>query len=80
MTRYIRALEAKYQAKVEEALATIDLYLTKSVGVGEHPDILDILDKYVDMLDENQSKLDTLRTLFTNNEEEQQGDTKTSTK
>ena len=46
MTRYVRALEAKYQAKVEEALATIDLYLTKSVGVGEHPDILDILDKY----------------------------------
>ena len=79
MTRYVRALEAKYQAKVEEALATIDLYLTKSVGVGEHPDILDILDKYVDMLDENQSKLDTLRTLFTNNEEEQ-SDTKTSTK
>ena len=31
------------------------------------------------MLDENQSKLDTLRTLFTNNEEEQ-SDTKTSTK
>ena len=79
MTRYVRALDAKYQAKVEEALATIDLYLTKSVGVGEHPDILDILDKYVDMLDENQSKLDTLRTLFTNNEEEQ-SDTKTSTK
>jgi len=76
MTRYVRALEAKYQAKVEEALATIDLYLTKSVGVGEHPDILDILDKYVDMLDENQSKLDTLRTLFTNNEEQQQDDTK----
>ena len=30
MTRYVRALEAKYQAKVEEALATIDLYLTKT--------------------------------------------------
>ena len=72
MTRYVRALEAKYQAKVEEALATIDLYLTKSVGVGEHPDILDILDKYVDVLDENQSKLDTLRTLFSANEDQEQ--------
>ncbi len=80
MTRYVRALEAKYQAKVEEALATIDLYLTKSVGIGEHPDILEVLDTYVTMLDENQSKLDTLRTLFTNNEEEQQNNTKTSTK
>ena len=72
MTRYVRALEAKYQAKVEEALATIDLYLTKSVGVGEHPDILDVLDKYVDMLDENQSKLDTLRTLFSANADQEQ--------
>lgn len=72
MTRYVRALEAKYQAKVEEALATIDLYLTKSVGVGEHPDILDVLDKYVDMLDENQSKLDTLRTLFSANSDQEQ--------
>tara|TARA_B100000902_G_C26957177_1_gene738717 strand:- start:78 stop:320 length:243 start_codon:yes stop_codon:yes gene_type:complete len=80
MTRYVRALEARYQAKVEEALATIDLYLTKSVGIGEHPDILEVLDTYVTMLDENQSKLDTLRTLFTNNEEEQQDNTKTSTK
>ena len=80
MTRYVRALEARYQAKVEEALATIDLYLTKSVGICEHPDILEVLDTYVTMLDENQSKLDTLRTLFTNNEEEQQDNTKTSTK
>lgn len=63
MSRFIRALEAKYQAKVEEAIATIDLYLTKSVGVGEHPDIIEILDKYMDILDENLSKIDTLKKL-----------------
>jgi len=64
MNRFIRALEAKYQANIEEALATIDLYLNKSVGVGEHPDILDVLDKYVALLDENKSKIETLRSLF----------------
>jgi len=64
MSRFIRALEAKYQAKIEEALATMDLYLNKSVGVGEHPDIVEILDTYTSMLDENKSKLETLRSLF----------------
>lgn len=64
MNRFIRALEAKYQAKIEESLATIDLYISKSVGVGEHPDILDVLDQYVDILESNTSKLEALQKLF----------------
>jgi len=64
MNRFYRALETKYQAKIEEAVATLDLYFRNSVGVGEHPDIVEVLDNYVSMLDENQSKLDTLRALF----------------
>ena len=34
MTRFIRALESKYQAKIDESLATIDLYLSKPVAIG----------------------------------------------
>lgn len=64
MSRFYKALESKYQAKVDEALAVLDLYFNKSVGVGEHPDILDILDQNVTILDENKSKLETLKTLF----------------
>lgn len=64
MNRFLRALEAKYQANIEEALATLDLYFNKSVGVGEHPDILDILDKYLTILDDNRGKLETLQNLF----------------
>jgi len=65
MTRFIKALESKYQAKIDESLATIDLYLSKPVGIGEHPDILDVLDKYLEELDRNKSKLETLRGLIT---------------
>ena len=65
MTRFIKALESKYQAKIDESLATIDLYLSKPVGIGEHPDILDVLDKYLEELDNNKSKLETLRGLIT---------------
>lgn len=64
MNRFYRALEVKYEAKIAESIATLDLYFRNSVGVGEHADILEVLDTYVSTLDENQSKLDTLRSLF----------------
>lgn len=61
MNRFFRALEAKYQAEIEEALAVFELYTTKSVGVGEHPDILTILDNAVNTIDANLSKVETLK-------------------
>jgi hypothetical protein len=64
MNRFYRALEARYQANIEEALAVLDLYFNKSVGVGEHPDICEILDQYLVKLDDNKGKLETLRNLF----------------
>ena len=69
MNRFARALEAKYQAAVEESLAIIDLYFNTSVGVGDHPDILTVLDKAVDKLDNARSKLQTLTALFPQPEE-----------
>ena len=69
MNRFARALEAKYQAEVEESLAIIDLYFNTSVGVGDHPDILTVLDKAVDKLDNARSKLQTLTALFPQPEE-----------
>ena len=47
MNRMLRALEARYQAHVEEALAVIELYLNKAVGVGDHDNVLEALDNAV---------------------------------
>ena len=69
MNRFARALEAKYRAEVEESLAIIDLYFNTSVGVGDHPDILTVVDKAVDKLDNARSKLQTLTALFPQPEE-----------
>ena len=63
MNRFLKALEIKYQAKIEEGLAILDLYLNKSVGVGEHPDILSVADDALSMIDDNMSKLETLKKL-----------------
>jgi len=64
MNRFIKALQTKYQAKIDEAVATIELYLNAPVGVGEHPDILEVLDTYVQMLDDNTGKLQVLNTFM----------------
>jgi hypothetical protein len=64
MNRFTRALEARYQAQIEESLAVIELYLNKAVGVGEHPDVLSVLDDEVSKLDSARSKLATLSALF----------------
>ena len=64
MNRFYLALESKYQAEIEEAIAVLDLYFTKSVGVGEHPDVLSVLDKYTSKLESAKSKLEALRQIF----------------
>ena len=64
MNRFYRALEAKYQAQIEESLAVVDLYFNKAVGVGEHPKVLDELDTYMTQLDEALGKLETLKKIF----------------
>lgn len=76
MNRFARALQSKYQARIDEAIATIELYLNNAVGVGEHPDILDVLDRYVSILETNTSKLQALNSILqppTNNNEPKSG-------
>ena len=43
--RLIKAMRKKYEADMESALATIDIYLTNSVGIGEHPQHIQEIDK-----------------------------------
>lgn len=66
MNRFVKALESKYQAKIDESIATIELYISKSAGVGEHPDILGVLDEYISILESNTSKLELLNKVFPN--------------
>ena len=41
----LKALEDKYNADISAADATIKIYLEKSVGIGEHPQHLEEIDK-----------------------------------
>ena len=44
----IEALEKRYEAQIAEAEATLGIYLDHSVGIGEHPQHLDEMDKLIE--------------------------------
>ena len=44
-TAILQALEDKYNAQISEADATIKIYLEQPVGIGEHPQHLEEIDK-----------------------------------
>lgn len=57
MNPFIKALQDYYTAQISEAVATLNVYLNTSVGIGEHSDILTELRKYVDLLESADGKL-----------------------
>ena len=59
-----RALEAKYEAQIAEAEATLSIYFTNSVGIGEHPQHLEEMDKLVSQLADAKDKLETLKEIL----------------
>ena len=60
----VNAAMKKYEAQVEEALATLHIYFNDAVGIGEHPDLLTEVDKYVEMLESASGKLEVLKKYF----------------
>ena len=42
---FMSALKKKYEAEVDVAKATIQVYLDKPVGIGEHPQFVEEIDK-----------------------------------
>ena len=57
----IQALEDRYNARISEADATIKIYLTNSVGIGEHPQHLDEIDKQLAIITDAEEKIKALQ-------------------
>jgi len=57
----IEALEKRYEAQIAEADATINIYLEKSVGIGEHPQHIDEVDKQLQKIAEAEEKINALQ-------------------
>ena len=57
----LQALEDKYNAQISEADATIKIYLEKPVGIGEHPQHIEEIDKLLQKIVDAQEKLKELQ-------------------
>jgi hypothetical protein len=69
MSLKVDALRAKYQAQKLEAIATLEVYIKNAAGIGEHPQIIEEMDKLVrDVADANDC-LETLDQIFTTSDE-----------
>lgn len=56
----LSALKARYEADEAECLATLEVYLRSPVGIGEHPQHLEEMDKLVSRLVDARDKRDAV--------------------
>ena len=54
------ALEKRYEAEIAEADATVKIYLENSVGIGEHPQHLEEIDKLLTKIANAEHKLEII--------------------
>jgi len=53
----LEALKKRYEAQIAESQVTLKIYLSNSVGIGEHPQHLDEIDKLLGTIAEAEDKL-----------------------
>ena len=56
----IQALEDRYNAQISEAAATLKIYFEKPVGIGEHPQHVEEVDKLIEKIANAEEKLRTI--------------------
>jgi hypothetical protein len=58
------ALQFKYKAQMAEAEASLLVYFTSPVGIGEHPQHIEEMDKLVEKYANAKDKLDTIENIY----------------
>jgi hypothetical protein len=63
-----QAAKAKYKAEIVECIATLEIYFNNAVAIGEHPDLLAEVDKYIGKLESASGKLNALGEHFSSSQ------------
>lgn len=58
------AMTLKYRSEMAESEAILLLYFNNSVGIGEHPQHLEEINKFVDKMSNAKGKLEILETIY----------------
>ena len=56
----LEALRLRYEAEIAEADATANIYLNNSVGIGEHPQHIEEVNKQIEKIANAKEKLEVL--------------------
>ena len=64
MSHFQKAAISHWEAKRDEAIATLELYFQKSVGIGEHSKILEEINQWTSQLSEAEENLLVLEKYF----------------
>ena len=56
----LEALRTRYESEIAEADATANIYLDNSVGIGEHPQHIEEVNKQIEKIANAKEKLDVL--------------------
>jgi len=60
----LEALKKQYEADIAKAEATIKIYINSSVGIGEHPQHHEEIDKLIAKIAEAKDKLEVIEPLI----------------
>ena len=60
----VKALAKKLEGDIAIAQANIDVYLEQSVGIGEHPDVVQAIETQVEVLANADEKLQILKKYY----------------
>ena len=73
-TLLYKALKDKYVAQISEAEATMEIYFEKAVGIGEHPQHVEEMDKLMCKIADAEDKLDLRHAYFGDTGEDDKSD------
>ena len=60
----VKSLRKKYEADIEQAKTTANIYLERPVGIGEHPQHLEEVDKLLTVIVDAEDKMRALNSHF----------------
>jgi hypothetical protein len=67
MNRLLTAAKRHYESRRDEAIANLEIYFTKAVGIGEHSDLQEEIRKWTDVLSNSTDGLEALEKHFADN-------------
>lgn len=70
MSAHLKAIRKKLEGERDEHLADLEVYLTNLVGVGEHPDFGEVVQKKIEKIDTLDSQIDTIDKYFSDTQME----------